>query len=228
MNIVKYSNIKDYWSKNQLFNNQIISKLMSREKFLLILRNIHFNYINQSNKLEFLIDNLNKLFFDKNILKENNLTIDKSLILFKGRLRFKQYLSKKANKFRVKIFCLAKDNGYIIKNIVYYGKNSNNYNKNNSFTYYLVIDLMKDNLNAKNHLFTDNYFTSVELANILIKKNIYLTGTLKKNRSLIPKMLKEYKLKKNKCKTILINDFTRISKYYDKKELYLSSTYFKN
>ena len=49
MSIVKYSNIKDYWSKNQLFNNQIISKLMSREKFLLILRNIHFNYINQSN-----------------------------------------------------------------------------------------------------------------------------------------------------------------------------------
>ena len=36
------------------------------------------------------------------------------------------------------------------------------------------------------HLFTDNFYTSLRLAKVLLKQNTYLTGTIRRNRNEIP------------------------------------------
>ena len=63
-------------------------------------------------------------------------------------------------------------------------------------TIYLVMCLMELFLNDYNHLYIDNYFTSVKLANILLANNTYMTGTFRKNGKGIPETIKLCKSKR--------------------------------
>ena len=47
------------------------------------------------------------------------MAIDESLLLWKGRLVFKQYLPLKRDRFGIKLFCLCVDSGYMYCFYVY-------------------------------------------------------------------------------------------------------------
>ena len=121
--------------------------------------------------------------------------IDESLISFSGRLSFKQYLPSKASKYGVRIFRLCLVNGFVLKKIVYQGEKTIFMLKYPSFlitlvkerTLHLVMCLMALSLNDYNHLYIDNYFTLVKLANILLANNTYMTGTFRKIGKGFPK-----------------------------------------
>ena len=51
-----------------------------------------------------------------------NLLIDEKLLLWKGRLRFKQYIPKKISRFGKKMFSLCEVSGYLWNSFVYLGK----------------------------------------------------------------------------------------------------------
>ncbi|UYV78060.1 hypothetical protein LAZ67_15003337 [Cordylochernes scorpioides] len=97
-----------------------------------------------------------------------NCTIDESLLNFRGRCGFKQYIPNKPAK----------------KN--YIGKDSN-YDPNFSVPTNVVLELVKPIENTNRNITTDNWYTSYELAMELKKRNITLVGTLKKNKAIIPK-----------------------------------------
>ena len=50
-----------------------------------------------------------------------NLTIDESLVLYKGRLLFKQYIKSKRSRFGIKMFELATASGILLDFIIYQG-----------------------------------------------------------------------------------------------------------
>ena len=50
-----------------------------------------------------------------------SLSSDESLALFKGRLSFKQYISSKRARFRIKLYQLCTLNGTLLDFIVYHG-----------------------------------------------------------------------------------------------------------
>jgi hypothetical protein len=54
--------------------------------------------------------------------------------------------------------------------------------KGNTTPSNIVMDLCKDVIHKGHTLCTDNWYTSVELANKLIKKNIHLIDTLRTTR----------------------------------------------
>ena len=50
-----------------------------------------------------------------------HITVDESLILFKGRLLFKQYIMSKRSKFGIKLYKLSTTNGILLDFILYQG-----------------------------------------------------------------------------------------------------------
>ena len=50
------------------------------------------------------------------------LNVDESLILFKGRLKFKQYVKTKRSRFGIKLYKLATSHGITLDLLVYSGK----------------------------------------------------------------------------------------------------------
>ena len=49
------------------------------------------------------------------------LSLDESLVLFRGRLSFKQYINTKRARFGIKLYQLCTFNGILLDFIVYYG-----------------------------------------------------------------------------------------------------------
>ena len=80
-----------------LFCTSIFSAIMSRNRFQLLLKFLHFN--NNSNMPE----PIDKLFKLRPLLDPaRNISIDESLLLWKGRLGFKEYILLKRARFGVK------------------------------------------------------------------------------------------------------------------------------
>jgi hypothetical protein len=102
--------------------------IFSRDRFISILKFLHFNDNHQQqagdrlHKIKPILDNLRKNF--KLCIKPyKNLCIDESLMLWKGRLNFKQYILTKRYRFGVKLFILCDcHTGFIMDFIIYAGQ----------------------------------------------------------------------------------------------------------
>ena len=69
--------------------------------------------------LDLLLDN-----FQGVLEPGENIVVDESLVAYRGRLAFKQYIPGKKHKYGIKLFKLCTPDGYTLKIIVYTGKNS--------------------------------------------------------------------------------------------------------
>ncbi|XP_020297900.1 piggyBac transposable element-derived protein 4-like [Pseudomyrmex gracilis] len=103
--------LKDYWSQDPLLYTPIYGESLSRNRYLQILRYLHFsNNEEVSNhplkKIKPVIDHLIKKF-GNTIITGEKLCIDGSLVLWKRKLKFKQFLPLNRHRFGMKIFELA-------------------------------------------------------------------------------------------------------------------------
>ena len=72
-------------------------------------------------KINLVYSLLNNLFADV-FYPYQNLVVDESLLLFKGRLRFRQFIPSKRSRFGIKFFVLCDClTGYVLKIIIYTG-----------------------------------------------------------------------------------------------------------
>lgn len=228
MGLVPLPRISDYWSKDVLYKFTAASKVMSRNRFQLILRFWHFNDNNnlakdgRIGKIKPLLTKLNTLFF---YLKETekDLVIDETMIPFRGRLSFRQYIPGKAHKYGIKIFKLCDKTGYTYAVKMYMGKGTVESNDNSVATS-VVMELMSKSLNQGHTLFVDNYYTSVELANLLLSKQTHLTGTLRVNRKGVPKKELKEKLEKGDMLCLENNNGIVVTKWNDRREVHMLST----
>ena len=114
MGIVHKPSLPMYWSKDELFSTPIFSKVMRRDRFYLILKFLHFNdnedptydkddeNRDRLHKLRPFVDKLRERF-QKVYTPGPNLSVDESLVLFKGRLHFKQFIRTKRARFGIKL-----------------------------------------------------------------------------------------------------------------------------
>ncbi|XP_054719016.1 glycerol-3-phosphate acyltransferase 3-like [Uloborus diversus] len=105
MGHIDKDDICEYWSKDELIETPIFGKSMSRDRYLQILKFLHFanneNSPDQNNpnydrlwKIREVFDHIN-LYFRSLYDPTEELSIDEVIGKFKGRVIFKQYIPKK-------------------------------------------------------------------------------------------------------------------------------------
>lgn len=87
----------------------------------------------------------------------------------------------------------------------------------------VVFELMENCLDKGATLYTDNWYTSIELAEKLLARNTHLVGTLRKNRKGIPKEVLIAKLKKGEIIGMQKNGIA-IFKWMDKRDVLMLTT----
>ncbi|XP_048514356.1 piggyBac transposable element-derived protein 4-like [Athalia rosae] len=192
MGIIKKPKIDDYWSTNPLLETPIFGKTMSRNRFRQMLTFLHF--CDNSN----IPDNADRLFkvqgvidyftkkFEENFNLGQNISIDEGMIPWRGRLSFKVYNPSKITKYGILIRMLCDSmTGYISRFQIYSGSKIPSKDT--------VTKLLKNVSGKWHHLYMDNYYNSVDLAEDLLIKKIRVCGTLRQNRGL-PAKLKNCKL----------------------------------
>lgn len=152
---------------------------------------------------------------------QEDVCIDETIIPFRGRLIFRQYVPNKKHRYGVKIFKLCLSSGYTWSVKVYAGKEATT---GISVPQKVVMELINPLLDAGRTLYCDNWYTSVSLANQLLRRNTHLVGTLRSNRKGNPKQVIDAKLKKGE--TIAAQSANKITvlKWQDKRAVLLLST----
>lgn len=227
MGIVKLPQLSLYWSTNKCFEQQFVKSIMSRNRFELILRMLHFanNEINHNKddrlfKVRHLLDMLNANF-KYHYTPNQEICVDESLIPFRGRVIFRQYNKNKRHKYGIKLFKLCSNPGYTVKVQVYVGKN---YDSVNTTPTNVVLALCDDYLNKGHTVCTDNWYTSLDLARKLLAGQTHLIGTLRKNRRGLPQTVVQTKLKTGEFSAQESDDGITIMKWKDKRDVLLLST----
>jgi len=96
---------------------------------------------------------------------------------------FRQYLKQKRHRYGIKVFKLCGGAGYTYSFQIYTGKEKNKDKITGNLSSEIVISLCKDILGKGHTICTDNWYTSVDLAEKLLTMNTHLVGTLRKNRN---------------------------------------------
>lgn len=169
---------------------------MTRNRFELILSVIHVSdnnnvpVNNRLHKIQPLVDVLVEKF-NNVLVPEKNVCIDESMVPFRGRLIFRQYIANKRHRYGVKIFKLCCHSFYTLQYKIYAGKEAV---IGQSVSTKVVMDLMEPYLDEGRCLFVDNWYTSIDLAEKLLDRNTHLVGTLRANRKRNPKVVIKKKL----------------------------------
>ena len=148
------------------------SSTISRNRFCQILRYLHFvDNTKCIPKGQEGYDKLGKIRpflslvvsrFQQVFSPSQNLSVDETEVKFKGRLSWRQFMKDKPARFGLKEFTLAdSSNGYVLDISVYTGKESDGESK--GLAKRVVLQLMEPFFGLGYRVFTDNYYTSVEL-----------------------------------------------------------------
>ena len=157
------------------------------------------------------------------------LSLDESLLLYKGRLRFKQFIRIKRARFGIKIFILSDIHGYLMAHVIYYGAQTDFTCDENDIDLLkpseriVVVLLSRAGLLDKGYVVTlDNWYCSVRLAEYLTTRKTGLRGTIRANRG-VPAELKGKNM--NPISSAFIrHDNMLIVRFCDKRDVYLIST----
>ncbi|CAK9816234.1 PiggyBac transposable element-derived protein 4 [Anthophora plagiata] len=224
----KKLSLVEYWSVDKLLRSDIFGEIMSRDRYFKLLEMLHFNHddgpINDRLcKIRKITDMLRKKF-SQTFQPYQQLCIDESLLLYKGRLSFKQYIPSKRSRFGIKSFILSDcKTGFIQDIIVYAGSSTivDSEIKGIGKSGAIVESLMKPYLGKGHTLFVDNWYTSPALFNLLHNNRTNACGTVNKRRSGMPKF--NDRLEKGEASFRSSNNLLAV-KWIDKKEVYMLST----
>ncbi|KAJ8962444.1 hypothetical protein NQ314_005740 [Rhamnusium bicolor] len=223
MGLLPLPTLRLYWSGSFLLENNM-EQVMPRNRFEQLYKMWHFNdnqdptYDNR--KITPLIKKLVDRF-QTIMVPENDVCIDETLVSFRGRLKFRQYIKNKSHKFGIKLYKLCTRGGYTYNLRVYCGTDKP---EEGSASANVVMFLMENILDSGRILYTDNYNTSVTLASKLLQRKTHLVGTLRSNRKFNSKQVTSKKLKKNEVFAEENGTGIVILKWKDKREVLMLST----
>lgn len=223
--LVKMPNLACYWSENLLYANKV-SDIMSRNRFEILLRMFHAaNNETESQggrlyKVQPLIDRILPKY-QNIIIPQEDICIDETIIPWRGRLKFRQYVPNKRHRYGVKVFKLCLTSGYTWNIKVYAGKEATS---GVSVPQKVVMDLIDPLLHAGRTLYCDNWYTSIPLATTLMESSTHLVGTLRGNRRGNPKNVVKAKLKTGQTISAQSNTKIGVIKWQDRREVLMLST----
>lgn len=227
---IKKLELNEYWTTDPLLATPIFNKIMSRDRYLLLLRMLHFccndNQISGDRlfKLDVVLNEI-RANFNAGMVPFQNLVIDESLVLWKGRLSFKQFIKTKRHRFGIKLFVLCDvETDFILDFIIYIGAQTRllECDKNIGISGAVVMTLMAPHLKKGYNLYTDNWYTYLILCQHLQKKKDNTNrNSKKKNRRGMPE------LKKKLCYGEIQSSHTKSMmalKWLDRREVFMLSS----
>ena len=190
MGIVQLNNLKDYWSTDETTNFPFFRSLFRRDRFFQIIGMLYVgdpDSTNKRGKIQPLLDLLCPLF-ETSFTPSKQIAIDESVITFKGRVSFRQYLKGKPHPWGIKAFVLSDSKtGYLQRVCVYYGKETQLIDSDHPHTVRVVQTLVEPFHNKGYDLYVDRFYSSPLLATELSKVGVTVTGTVQSNRRGLPK-----------------------------------------
>ncbi|XP_018401600.1 PREDICTED: piggyBac transposable element-derived protein 4-like [Cyphomyrmex costatus] len=167
---------------------------MTYNRFRHLLTLLHFseNEDDSTDKLrkirsvyELLVDNFKAVY-----RPGKDISIDESLIPWKGRLSFRQCNRNKRARFGIKAYknCESKT-GYVYDVNMYIGKDRENERarKGIGISGTVVKTLLRDLAGQGRSLYIDNWYTSPLLCKELVDEKTNVCGTVRENRKYMPK-----------------------------------------
>lgn len=227
---IQFSVVRDMFSNNPLYYHPIAGHIMSGRRFEKLCRCFSVEYANDTNPLVGPMKKLYPVFdmliqnFQKSYFPDENLSLDESLLLHRGRLVWRQYIKGKKAKYGIKFYELCTHDGYVLNVDMYKGKQTSSaVEEGVSKVDNIVLTLMKPLLNKGHSLYMDNFYNSVTLSNILLEKKTHTTGTLRSNRRGNPKEVTTKKLKRGDH-IWRRNKNVYVSKWKDKRDVLCLTT----
>jgi hypothetical protein len=168
-------------------------------------------------KIRPLIDAFNKAM-DRVVTPSRDLSLDESMVPWRGRLGFRQYTKGKHHRYGIKLHMLTEAKGLALQVLVYQvsGKGHEK----------VVKKLMENHFDCGHSIYMDNYYNSVATSRFLLSRKTYMTGMLRRDRKGIPPVVLSQKLKKGEVVEAFSEDGLCILRWKDKREVLMISTEF--
>lgn len=205
MTQVKKPCVQMNWSKRSIIHTPIFAQTMPYRRFLAISRFLHFANNESSDKndkmtkVRNVADYLNEKFHEL-YTPEENVSIDESLMKFKGRLGCVVFVRIKRARYGIKFYKLCESkSGYCLNFKIYTGQEKSDDDLNVSET--VVRDLSKLIIDQGYTLYLDNWYSAPNVFDYLLQHNTNAIGTVRGNRKNMPKDLESLKLKKGELAT---------------------------
>lgn len=178
--IVHKGQLQDYWSTDEMIATPYFPKHLSRNRYQILLRFLHFadnDAPSDTDKL-WKIRHVYDYFLEKfrsNITPKEHLSLDEGMLAWRGRLSLKVYNPLKPDKYGIKGYILCEsDSGYVWKYDMYHGTGST--------LKEIVTNLLSGTENKGHSVYMDNYYNSVELTQLLSQYGTHAVGTIRQNR----------------------------------------------
>ena len=201
MGLVHKPTIESYFCEKYFSQHTPGFKIISLDRFKLLLHFFHVSdFDKEAPRTSSSYDPLYKFRdvltivnenFQKSYRLDQDISIDDSIIGFKGRHVSIQYIKiKKHHQWGPKMYVLAEaKTGYSYR-LMFHCKQSTKTTKVQPHD--VCMQLLKAENRSKNHhLGVDNYYTSVALCEDLYQQGVYVTGTVRQNRVGLPVDIKQ-------------------------------------
>ncbi|XP_047120280.1 piggyBac transposable element-derived protein 4-like [Schistocerca piceifrons] len=186
--------IDEFWDSE--YGTPLFCATMSRRQYRDILRSLRFDdritrlerKERTGNKAEAVqeIFDLFAVQCQTSFIPSSNITVDEHLCVYRGRCSFKVYIPSKPGKYGIKIWCAVDcEHGYMTNLQMYTGRSGDMRELNQGKR--VVLDLVRHLADSGMNITTDNFFTSYDLGQELLKMKLTLVGTLRSTRKEVPK-----------------------------------------
>ncbi|KAJ1368124.1 hypothetical protein KIN20_038445 [Parelaphostrongylus tenuis] len=229
MSVDRLPRINQYWSSHPAFAGvSVASNIMTRTRFFKIMGHLHLadnsryygkNRLYKINSLLQLVNRNCKAVYRPG----RNVCIDESTVPFRGSIVFRQHNPLERNKYGIKLYKVCDEGGYTYQTMTYVGEGTNP-RPAGRLAEHIVMSLMDDLLGEGRHLYADDWYTSVPLAESLLQKETYLTGTCRKSGVGLPKQLLKEKLRNEEWIAMQNQSGVMILKWKNIREVIMVST----
>uniref|UniRef100_A0A803JPT4 PiggyBac transposable element-derived protein domain-containing protein n=2 Tax=Xenopus tropicalis TaxID=8364 RepID=A0A803JPT4_XENTR len=238
MGLIKANSLESYWDTTTVLSIPVFSATMPRNRYQLLLRFLHFNNNatavppdvpghDRLHKLRPLINSLSERCGEV-YTPSQNICIDESLLLFKGRIAFRQYIPSKRARYGIKFYKLCESiSGYTSYFMIYEGKDSKldppGCPLDLTVSGKIVWELISPLLGQGYHLYVDNFYTSIPLFTALYCLDTPACGTINRTRKGLPRDLVSKKLNRGEVYALRNDELLAIN-YYDTKNVFMLTT----
>ncbi|KAM4808018.1 piggyBac transposable element-derived protein 4 [Rhinophrynus dorsalis] len=239
MGIVQKPSIASYWTKQHTQSTPIFHAIMTRDRFKLLQRFLHFNdnakalprdhsQFDILFKLRPVLSHL-MMRYQEVYTPSQNVAIKESLLLYKGHFVFKQYLPSKRAVHGIRLYKLCESStGYTYRFRIHTGKDIDLPQPpvccpDLSTTEKIVWDLILPLFDKGYHLYMDNIYAGVPLFRMLHSKDTLACAINCANNKDFPLKLLLRKQKKGETSALRCGKLLAM-KYTDKKDMYIIST----
>ncbi|XP_076842062.1 piggyBac transposable element-derived protein 3 isoform X2 [Brachyhypopomus gauderio] len=239
MSCIPYPAIRMYWSKTLKF--PAITEKFTRDRFFRLRRSLKVlidddvpEDLRERDKFWKVRPFLNRILKGcKSQARPQCISIDEQIIPFTGTCPWRQYLPMKLNPVGMKNFVCATPEGIVLDFEIYQGVDAllgHVEEPGDLGLEILVMDRLSQTLHPNTNIYCDRFFTSIKVMEHMMKKQMYVTGTVMKNRvaAAVQKLPTDKRMKKegrgSSAQVTTEDGKICVVKWYDNKPVLMMSS----